>query len=150
MTTPDTAWFCNERFWHIAGEYEFKNSTQYTRADLCIRRDDPVIRHLVESAFREGHITGRCGGSFTDEDEHWTDSLAFASLQLLVSKNKPQTQSPTNLTVFSGGQPAHEAAGDLAESIKELIHSYADRLALAAVISALEIAKLEIFAEQQD
>ena len=43
----------------------------------------------------------------------------------------------------------HDATGELADRIKELVYEYADRMPVAAAIGALEIAKLEIMAEQQ-
>lgn len=49
---------------------------------------------------------------------------------------------------IGGGQPAHEAAGELAERIKELVFEYADRMPVATAIGALEVAKIEILQEQ--
>ena len=54
------------------------------------------------------------------------------------------------LKVFTGGgQSIQVASGELAERIKALVYEYAGRLPAAAAIGALEIAKLEIMAEQR-
>ena len=50
----------------------------------------------------------------------------------------------TDIRIIEGGKPSHEAAGELAERVKALVYEYADRMALATAIGALEIAKLEI------
>ena len=49
-----------------------------------------------------------------------------------------------NLRKIEGGrQPAHDAAGELAERIKALVYEYAGRMPTATAIGALEIAKME-------
>lgn len=55
-----------------------------------------------------------------------------------------------DLRVIQGGGPAYEAAGELADRVKDLVYEYADRLALATAIGALEIAKLELLKEHTD
>jgi len=58
--------------------------------------------------------------------------------------------NPIELRVFTGGgQSVQAAAGELAERIKALVYEYSGKLPVAAAIGALEIAKLEIFAEQR-
>ena len=39
--------------------------------------------------------------------------------------------------------------GDMAEQIKEVIYSYADRVSVAEVVGILEIVKAEVLAEQE-
>ena len=39
--------------------------------------------------------------------------------------------------------------GDMAEQIKEVIYSYADRVSVAEAIGILEIVKAEVLAEQE-
>ena len=52
-----------------------------------------------------------------------------------------------SLKVFSGGAPAHETAGEMAERITDLVYEYSDRIPLAAAIGVLEIVKVEILAK---
>jgi hypothetical protein len=55
-----------------------------------------------------------------------------------------------DIRIIEGGKPSHEAAGELAERVKALVYEYADRMALATAIGALEIAKLELLTEQAE
>lgn len=57
--------------------------------------------------------------------------------------------STVELKVFTGGgQSVHAAVGELTERIKALVYEYSGKMPVAAAVGALEIAKLEIFAEQ--
>ena len=51
--------------------------------------------------------------------------------------------------VSFGGIPAHAAAGEMAERIKELVYEYSERVPLATAIGVLEIVKAEILEEAQ-
>lgn len=64
-------------------------------------------------------------------------------------KARQKGRGMTDIVQFKGGgQPAHEAAGELAERIKDLVYEYADRMPVATAVGAIEIAKSEILMEQ--
>lgn len=54
----------------------------------------------------------------------------------------------TDIVVFAGGRRAHDVAGELADKIKALVYEYAKNIPVATAIGAIEIAKVEILAEQ--
>ena len=53
----------------------FEYDIEYVRADLADARE----RELVESAYREGHFTGRCGAAMFDENDDWSNSKSYAA-----------------------------------------------------------------------
>lgn len=56
MTAPEMTWLGADRgsgwkygYWDTWGQSDMKDRVQYTRTDLCIRRDDPALRQVMEA-----------------------------------------------------------------------------------------------------
>jgi len=47
------------------------------------------------------------------------------------------------------GAPGHEIAGEMAETIKQVIYAYSDRVPVALAIGVLEIVKSDIISDQR-
>jgi hypothetical protein len=50
----------------------------------------------------------------------------------------------SNIRTITGGKPVSDRAAELAEAVKALCYEQCEGMSLAAVIGALEIAKLEL------